>query len=70
MSTTEILEQINRLTLTDKLFVVEKAMKDLLKENIDMQMSMAAEALEEEYRTNKELTIFSNLDAEDFYEPK
>jgi len=70
MSTSEILKEINRLSPAEKLFVIEKALKELLQLNFIQQMSMAAEALQNEYKTNPELTAFSNLDWEDFYEPK
>jgi hypothetical protein len=70
MSTTEILENISRLTPSEKLFIIEKTFKDLLHSNAVQQMTSAAEALENEYRTNKELTAFESLDLEDFYEAK
>ena len=70
MSTADILKEIDRLPLNEKLFLLEKAIKDIMKHNAGSQMTMAAESLENEYRTNSELTAFSNLDFEDFYEPK
>lgn len=70
MSTSEILENINRLTPAEKLFIIEKTFKDLFHFNAVQQMTLAAEAMENEYKTNKELTAFESLDLEDFYEAK
>ena len=70
MSTTEILEKMDQLSPVERLFVIEKALKSLLKSNLTEQMTMAAESMENEYRTDSELTAFSNLDFEDFYETK
>jgi len=70
MSTTEILDRISRLPPEEKLFIIEKTFRELLSTNAMRQMAAAAEALENEYRTNKELTGFSSIDFEDFYEAK
>jgi hypothetical protein len=70
MSTSEILDEISRLSPAERLFIVEKAFKDLLRENSLQQMTVAAETLENEYRTNRELTAFTSVDLEDFYETK
>jgi len=70
MSAAEILEKINQLSSAEKFFIIEKTFKDLLKANSSYQMSIAAEAMENEYKTNTELTAFSNIDFEDFYEAK
>lgn len=70
MSTSEILDKISRLTPAEKLFIIEKTVKDLLRENSAQQMTIAAEALETEYKTNPELTVFTSIDLEDFYEAK
>jgi hypothetical protein len=70
MSTSEILEKISRLSPAEKLFIIEKTFKDLLHDNSTQQMTVAAEALENEYRTNQELTAFTSIDLEDFYEAK
>ena len=70
MSTSEILDKISRLSPAEKLFIIEKTFKDLLRDNSVQQMTVAAEALENEYRTNQELTAFTSIDLEDFYEAK
>jgi hypothetical protein len=70
MSTSELLKEIDQLSLNEKLNLLQKAIKDIVKHNYEQQMFVAAEALEADYRTNKDLTSFSNLDCENFYEAK
>lgn len=70
MSTAELLKEIDSLSLNEKLLLLEKAIKDIIKHNYEQQMTIAAEALENEYTTNSDLTAFSNLDIQDFYEAK
>jgi len=70
MSTSDILKEIEQLSFNEKLFIIEKALKEVLKYNYEQQMTVAAEAMENEYRTNPDLTAFSTLDIEDFYEAK
>ena len=70
MSTTEILKELDHLLINEKFFIIEKTIKDILKHNNSQQLSIAAEAMENEYSTNDELTALSNLDMEDFYETK
>jgi SPX domain protein involved in polyphosphate accumulation len=70
MSTIELLKEINRLPLNERLSLLEKAIKDIIKHNDEQQMTLAAESLENEYRTNEDLAAFSKLDFEDFYEAK
>jgi len=49
MSTADILKEIERLSFNEKLFIIEKALKDILRYNYKQQMTVAAEALENEY---------------------
>jgi len=70
MSTTEILDNIRKLSSAEKLFIIEKTFKDLFHSNTLQQMTVAAEALKNAYQPNQELIAFSSLDVEDFYEAK
>lgn len=70
MSIQDILKEIHQLPLNERLFIIERALKDLLQYNYLQQMTLAAEAMENEYKTNSDLTAFSNPDWEDFYEPR
>ena len=70
MSTSDILKEIHQLPLNERLFIIERALKELLLYNYQQQMTIAAETLENEYKTNADLTALSNLDCEDFYETR
>ena len=70
MITVELLKEIDQLPLNEKLSLLERAIKDIIRHNFEQQLTIAAESLENEYRTNSDLTAFSNLDIEDFYEAK
>ena len=81
MTKSEILKELNRLPLRDKLLVLESAIQKLREEfqkggqgegkaQVKMKLSEAAKALLKEYRTNSELTCFTALDGEDFDAPR
>ena len=70
MSTQEILSEINRLPLQDRLFIIEKTLEVIRANELDQQLSVATDAMKTEYRSNKELTAFTSLDLEDFYEAR
>jgi len=66
---TTIIKEINKLPLTEKLLVVEKALKAIRQEQ-ESVLEKAVQSMADEYRTNKDLTAFTNLDAEPFYEAR
>ncbi len=70
MSTKDILKEINKLPVSEKLLLVEKTLRKIRSEAVYDQMIVAAEDMDSEYRSNKELTAFSNLDLDDFYEAR
>ena len=70
MSTSDILKEIDLLPLNEKLSLIQKAIKDMIRHNYEQQLTVAAEAMENEYKTNTELTAFTSIDLDDFYETK
>jgi hypothetical protein len=70
METLEILQEIQRLPLNKRFYVVEETIKSIKKEEIGNQMELAAKELYNEYATDKNLTAFTSLDFEQFYETK
>lgn len=70
MSTTELIEEIQRLPLSQRYIVIEETLKSIRKEDAKYQMSVAAEELAEYYVNDKELTAFTSLDLENFYEAR
>jgi hypothetical protein len=70
MQTVDIIQEIQRLPLTKQFYVMEETLKSIKKEEIKHQMEMAVDALYDDYVNDKELTVFTNLDYEHFYEAK
>ncbi|TAG56656.1 MAG: hypothetical protein EAZ27_04495 [Cytophagales bacterium] len=70
MQTTQIMQAINQLPISKRFFVVEETIKSIKKEEMKHRMESAAEALYNDYATDKNLTAFTTLDFEHFYETK
>jgi hypothetical protein len=70
MQPAEIIQEIERLPLGKKFYVVEETIKAIKKDELNRQMEMAATELSEEYKANKDLIAFTSIDMEDFYEAK
>lgn len=70
MQTLDLLQEIQRLPLTKRFYVVEETLKSIKKEEIHRQMELAVEELYDDYVNDKELTDFTSLDFEQFYETK
>jgi single-stranded DNA-specific DHH superfamily exonuclease len=70
MNTSQILDEIKKLPVQRKIFLIEKTIQEIRKQTENNQMEIAAESLYDEYKTNKELTIFTDIDFEKFYEPR
>lgn len=59
-------EIINKLSLTDKLLIIEKTLK-AIRQDSEPDLDHAVNTLYNDYKTEKELTIFTQLDSESFY---
>ena len=70
MRTTELIKEIEKLPVQKRIFVIEKTLQLIRKNEESSQMKKAAEILYDDYTTDSELTVFSDLDYADFYEAK
>ena len=70
MQTIDLIKEIQRLPLTKRFYVVEETIKSIKKEEMGHQMELAANELYDDYVNDKELTTFTSLDFENFYETK
>ena len=70
MQTVDLIQEIQRLPLAKRFYVVEETLKSIKKDELNQQMELAAEELYSDYLNDKELTAFSSLDFEHFYEAK
>jgi hypothetical protein len=69
MSTTELLKEIAKLPIDERLLLVEETIKSV-RESSDEKIKQAVEIMTDEYKNNKDLTALTSLDFEDFYEAK
>jgi len=70
METTAIIHEIDNLPAYKRMFIVEQIIRSIRLNNQDRTLEMAADCLYSDYKDDKELTIFTQLDCEDFYEPR
>lgn len=70
MRTKEIIKEIQRLPFSKRIYIVEKTIRSIRTQNDKNAMKKAADALYIDYKTDSELTAFTNLDFVDFYEAK
>jgi len=70
MNTNEIIKEIKRLSIPKRIYVIEKTVHSIRKNENLNQMKKAADALSIDYKSNNELTAFSTIDFEDFYETR
>ena len=80
MTRTDILEELDKLPPDERLDVVESALRRLREQLRSCsptatserreRLSTAADALKTAYETDRELTAFTTLDADDFHSPR
>ena len=70
MRTNEIIKEIQRLPISKRIYVVEKTIHSIRTQEDKNVMKKAADNLYADYKTDTELTAFTNLDYVDFYEAK
>lgn len=70
MSSDELLAEIERLSVADRVRILEEALLGLKKERQQDAMRKAAQALEEVYRNSADLTDFTAIDPEAFHEAR
>ena len=70
MKTSKIIQEIQSLPFQKRIYVIEKAIQSTRKQENTNAMNIAAEALRSDYRTDKELTAFTDLDYQKFFQLK
>ncbi|MCL2026885.1 MAG: hypothetical protein FWG79_00195 [Bacteroidales bacterium] len=69
METLDIIRNVNRLPLPQQMWVAERIIHSIRQQQ-QPSMEMAAERLKSDYTTDENLTAFTQLDSEDFYETR
>lgn len=70
METKEIIKQIEKLPVEKRIVIIEQTLKSIREKETKRKISKAVEELREEYRTNRGLTAFTDIDFENFYESR
>ena len=70
METKEIINEIKKLSIRERLQIIEKTAKTIQIDDEKEQMKKAADQLYDDYKNDAELTAFTDLDFEDFYEAR
>ena len=69
MEVLEIVRSVNRLPLSQQMLIAERIIHSMRRRE-QPSMVTAVERLYEDYMTDKNLTVFTQLDCEDFYEAR
>jgi len=70
VQTKDLILEIQRLPIAKRFYVVEETLKSIKNEEMHHQMELAVNELYEDYLNDKDLTSFTSLDFENFYETK
>jgi len=69
MDTLEIIRDVNRLPFSQQMLIAERIIHSLRKRE-PLSLESAAERLYTDYISDENLTAFTQLDCEDFYETR
>ena len=69
METLEIISTVNRLPMSQQMLIAERILHSMRKRE-QPSLELAAERLYVDYMTDENLTVFTQLDYEDFYEAR
>ena len=70
MATKELLAEINKLSVDERILLIEDTLRSIRVATQNNRISEAVEVLGNDYENDKELTAFSSLDTDEFYEAR
>jgi Cdc6-like AAA superfamily ATPase len=70
METQEIIRAIKKLPISERIFIIEKTLRSIRDKGTAKRMKSAVDELYKDYEENRELTAFTVLDCENFYETR
>jgi hypothetical protein len=68
MNTNDLIQELQRLPVQERMYVTEKLLHSIRTQVNHNQMQEGAEALYQDYKNDRELTAFTNIDLDNFYE--
>ncbi|GAA3967144.1 hypothetical protein [Hymenobacter antarcticus] len=69
MTTALIIREISKLPWTERLLVVEKTLRSI-RQDKQRSLAQAVDALYQDYAADADLTAFTQIDVDSFYEAK
>jgi len=69
MEALEIIRNVNRLPISQRMLIAERIIHSV-RQKEQPSMKTAAERLYADYMTDENLTVFTQLDCDDFYETR
>ena len=60
MRTADIIKELRRLPVNKRIYVIEKTIQSIRQQEESSQMTLAADRLANDYKTDNELTSFTN----------
>jgi len=70
MEMKDIIELMEKLPVEKRMLIIEQTLKSIREIELKTRMSKAVNELQEVYKTNHELTAFTDIDFDNFYETR
>jgi hypothetical protein len=70
MGTKELIKEIQRLPVSKRMLVIERTLKSIRESELKKKMKNAVDTLLGDYRSDTELTAFTDIDFDNFYESR
>ena len=70
MQTAVIIQEIKRLPIVQRVYIAEQTLQSIRMEERQSSMKAAADTMLKSYQTDENLTAFTLLDCENFYEAR
>jgi len=70
MGTTELIREIQQLPIAKRMLVIERTLKLIRESDLRKNMKIAANSLLNDYLMDNELTSFTAIDFDNFYEAR
>ncbi|MBN2806383.1 MAG: hypothetical protein JXR22_06965 [Prolixibacteraceae bacterium] len=70
METSEIIKEIEKLPVSKRFLIIERTIQSIKRNEEITKMETAASALLTDYESDYELTSFTGIDLDEFYEAK
>jgi len=70
MGTKEIIREIKRMPVNKRMLIIERTLQSIRESELKNKIGKAVDLLMGDYENDAELTAFTNIDFESFYEAR